>query len=75
MGIGECMDQITIKDFVGFYRIKCANQKIKGAPGFRSLHGFNFVLLGKHVWQFLNNSGSLVARIFKARYYPTNYIL
>lgn len=32
-------------------------------------------LLGKHIWQFLNNPRSFLARILRARYYPTNLIL
>lgn len=40
-----------------------------GGLGFRDLHGFNLALLGKHCWNFVNNPDSLVARIFKARYY------
>lgn len=29
--------------------------KSKGGLGFRDLYGFNLALLGKHVWNFLNN--------------------
>lgn len=41
-----------------------------GGLGFRDLYGFNLALLGKHCWNFLSNPNSLVARVFKARYFP-----
>lgn len=47
----------------------------KWGLGFRDLHGFNLALLGKHVWNFLNNPDSLVARVFKARYFPQTHML
>lgn len=48
--------------------------KCKGGLGFRSLYGFNIALLGKLVWQFMNKPSSLVARVCRARYYPTDHI-
>lgn len=42
-----------------------------GGLGFRDLYGFNLALLGKQCWNFLRNPDSLVARIFKARYYAS----
>lgn len=45
--------------------------KHRGGLGFRSLHGFNLALIGKHCWNFLKNPQSLVARVFKARYFPS----
>ncbi|XP_017239513.1 uncharacterized mitochondrial protein AtMg00310-like [Daucus carota subsp. sativus] len=44
--------------------------KHEGGLGFRSLYGFNIALIGKHCWKFLKQPQSLVARVFKARYYP-----
>lgn len=49
--------------------------KSKGGLGFRDLHGFNIALLGKHVWNFMQNPHSLVTRVFKGRYFPHKYIL
>ncbi|KAL8127117.1 hypothetical protein AgCh_014147 [Apium graveolens] len=49
--------------------------KCQGGMGFRNLVGFNLALLGKHIWNFLENPHSLVARVFKARYYPNNHLL
>lgn len=43
--------------------------KGEGGLGFRDLFGFNLALLGKLRWNLINNPNSLVAKIFKARYY------
>lgn len=54
---------------------KLPTDKSNGGLGFRNLHGFNITLLGKHIWKFCHNPTSLVARIFKARYFPDNHVL
>ncbi|XP_019150944.1 PREDICTED: uncharacterized protein LOC109147743 [Ipomoea nil] len=41
-----------------------------GGLGFKDLRAFNLAMLGKQAWRFLTNPGTLVARIYKARYYP-----
>ncbi|XP_031120805.1 uncharacterized protein LOC116024042 [Ipomoea triloba] len=41
-----------------------------GGLGFKDLRAFNLAMLGKQAWRFLINPQSLVARIYKARYYP-----
>lgn len=43
--------------------------------GFIHLHDFNVVLLGKQGWRLLTKLDSLVARIYKARYYPQENFL
>ncbi|XP_019197085.1 PREDICTED: uncharacterized protein LOC109190941 [Ipomoea nil] len=48
----------------------CAPKKY-GGLGFKRLHEFNVALLGKQGWQLLTNPDSLLAQVFKARYYPT----
>ncbi|XP_019173613.1 PREDICTED: uncharacterized protein LOC109169222 [Ipomoea nil] len=42
-----------------------------GGLGFKELRAFNLAMLGKQACRFLTNPGSLAARIYKARYYPT----
>lgn len=49
--------------------------KSRGGLGFRSLYGFNIALLGKLCWNFIQKPHTLVARIFKARYYPGSHFL
>ena len=43
--------------------------------GFKKLHQFNIAMLGKQGWHFLTNPNSLVARLFKARYFPNTSFL
>ncbi|XP_060969989.1 uncharacterized protein LOC115713780 [Cannabis sativa] len=52
----------------------CTHKK-KGGMGFRHLRDFNLSLLGKQGWRLLVQPDSLVAKIFKARYYPNNSYL
>lgn len=54
---------------------KMCKAKCKSGLDFRSLHDFNLALLGKHVWNFLHNPSSLVARVYKAKYFQENSIL
>ncbi|XP_059441892.1 uncharacterized protein LOC132174217 [Corylus avellana] len=41
-----------------------------GGLGFRDLEMFNLALLAKQGWRLLNNPGTLVATIFREKYYP-----
>jgi ribonuclease HI len=43
--------------------------------GFRDFHSFNMAMVAKQGWNFMHNSNSLVARIYKARYFPKNSFL
>lgn len=43
--------------------------------GFKSLHNFNVALLAKQDWRLLTKPDSLVARIYKARYFPKSDFL
>lgn len=54
---------------------KIATAKCNGGLRFRYLHGFNVALFGKHTWSFCTKPNSLVARLFKARYFPNDHIL
>jgi len=54
---------------------KLSVHKNHGGMSFKDLAAFNVAMLGKQGWQLQTNSDSLVARIFKARYYPNNSYL
>ncbi|XP_031090853.1 uncharacterized protein LOC115995843 [Ipomoea triloba] len=46
-----------------------------GGLGFKDLRAFNLAMLGKQAWRFLTKPTSLVAKVYKARYYPkTSFI-
>lgn len=45
--------------------------KARGGMGFRDLQVSNKALLAKQGWRLITNPGSLVARIFKDKYYPS----
>lgn len=50
---------------------KMSKDKNKGGMRFRGFSGFfNKALLRKHCWRLMTKEGSLMERIFKARYYP-----
>lgn len=40
-----------------------------GGLGFRDLRDFNLAMLGKQCWRLITNPESLVARLYKAKYY------
>ncbi|XP_019159670.1 PREDICTED: uncharacterized protein LOC109156271 [Ipomoea nil] len=44
--------------------------KTVGGMGFHSLHETNLALLGKQAWRLVTRPNSMVARVYKARYYP-----
>lgn len=46
--------------------------KAEGGMGFKNLHAYNLALLAKQGWRLVTKPDSLVARIFKARYYPNS---
>lgn len=43
--------------------------KHAGGLGFRNLRDFNLAMLGKQCWRLITNADSLVARVYKAKYY------
>jgi hypothetical protein len=49
---------------------KTCKAKSKGGMGFKNLRAFNEALLAKQGWRLITNPQSLVARMFKAKYYP-----
>ena len=51
------------------------NPKGHGGLGFKQLHSFNIVLLGKQLWNILTLPDSLMAKVVKSRYFPRNSVL
>ena len=49
---------------------KMCKSKLNGGMGFRNLQAFNLAMLAKQGWRLILNPNSLVAQIYKARYYP-----
>ena len=49
--------------------------KLHGGMGFQDLQAFNLAMLVKQGWRILTNPDSLVARVFKAKYFPHDDIL
>ena len=54
---------------------KMCKPKAQGGLGFRNLQAFNLAMLSKQAWRILMNPRSLIARIYKAKYFPFNDIL
>ncbi|CAJ2652454.1 unnamed protein product [Trifolium pratense] len=46
--------------------------KSHGGLGFRDLHSFNLAMIAKQGWKIMTNPNTLVAKIFKARYFPNS---
>ncbi|XP_019172478.1 PREDICTED: uncharacterized protein LOC109167861 [Ipomoea nil] len=46
-----------------------------GGLGFKDLRAFNLAMLRKQAWRLLTNTDSLVAKVYKARYYPKDTFL
>uniref|UniRef100_A0A1J3D6G7 Reverse transcriptase domain-containing protein n=1 Tax=Noccaea caerulescens TaxID=107243 RepID=A0A1J3D6G7_NOCCA len=46
----------------------CKSKK-QGGLGFRDIKAFNLALLGKQLWRMMTHKDTLMARIFKARYF------
>ena len=49
--------------------------KNKGGMGFHNLQAFNLAMLAKQARRILSNPDSLVARVLKAKYFPTRDFL
>jgi len=51
-------------------REKMAMRKEYGGKGFRHMYGFNLAMIGKKGWRLETNHDTIVAQVFKARYFP-----
>ena len=49
--------------------------KLEGGMRFCDLYAFNLAMLAKQGWRMLENPTSLMARMYKARYFPNGDIL
>ena len=49
--------------------------KLQGGMGFRNLQAFSLAMLAKQRWRLLTNPSSLIARIYKGKYYPYGDVL
>jgi hypothetical protein len=54
---------------------KMACPKEDGGLGFRDFQMFNMAMVAKQGWNMINKPNSLVAKIFKARYFPRSSLL
>ena len=54
---------------------KMCRSKLHRGIGFRNIQAFNLAMLAKQGWRILTNPDSLVARVFKAKYFPYDDIL
>jgi hypothetical protein len=43
-----------------------------GGMGFKSLQAFNYVMLGKQAWKMVTHPGTLITKLFKAKYFPNS---
>lgn len=49
---------------------KLSMHKNDGGMSFKSLGTFNLAMLGKQGWRIMTNPDTLIARIYKAKYFP-----
>jgi hypothetical protein len=47
-------------------------RKSQGGMGFRDLHNFNLALIAKQGWNIMTKPHTLVAKIYKSRYFPNS---
>ena len=54
---------------------KLTEAKKMGGLGFRDLTSFNLAMLAKQGWRLIQQQDSLMAKCFKARYFPRSHLL
>jgi len=54
---------------------RLCDRKKDGGLGFQDLEAFNDAMLAKQVWRLVQEDGSLVHKVLKARYFPHSDIL
>jgi hypothetical protein len=59
--------------WMSWERVACPKEF--GGMGFRNFKAFNLAMVAKQGWSFLFNPDSLVARIYKAKYFPRTSLL
>lgn len=59
----------------GFRGKKPCQSKSKGGMGFKDLRAFNLALLANQGWRIIMNPESLLAQVYKARYFPNGSFL
>lgn len=53
---------------------RMTKHKNAGGMGFRHFRDFNIAMLGKQLWRLITKSNSLVARVYKAKYFANSDI-
>jgi hypothetical protein len=51
---------------------RMTHPKSQGGMGFRDLHAFNMAMIAKQGWSIMTKPHTLVARLYKARYFPNS---
>jgi hypothetical protein len=51
---------------------RMTHSKSHGGLGFRDLHSFNLAMIAKQGWNIMTKPHSLVAKLYKARYFPNS---
>ncbi|MCI14198.1 RNA-directed DNA polymerase (Reverse transcriptase), partial [Trifolium medium] len=51
---------------------RMAYPKALGGMGFRDLHSFNLAMIAKQGWNIMTKPHTLVAKLYKARYFPNS---
>lgn len=54
---------------------RLSKHKDVGGMGFRHFHDFNIVMFGKQLWRLATRPNSLIARMYKSKYFANSDIL